>query len=591
MGASCNPDMASLALLFRLIVRPALREPARSLLVIVAVAVGSAVVLAIDLAGNAAAGSFHSSMETMVGDNDLEVTAAGGVPDTLVGTLDQLPFPLRISPRIEDHATVVATGEAVPLIGADLMAFANGRRQRPIDVARDTQGFEYINDPDAIWVTHSLAGRIGEKIALLINDRTNDYTVRGFIPESSQVSGDAIVMDIAAAQSATGKSGRLDRILLKIPNQAGPGQSNIDVWEGRLQAALPTGVSLNPQGSQTDANRKMLAAFRWNLRILSYIALLVGAFLIYNAISVGVVRRRADIGTMRALGASRSSVLVAFLAEAALFGAVGSAIAIPLGRLLAGGAVHLLAATVDALYISSRPGSLDLSATSVTMALVVGIGVALVSALAPAREASMVPPTEAMARGRREFDIRVERKRDAGIALVLAVAAVAAGRAPAVEGKPLFGYLAAILLIGASSLAIPALVHWFTAHASAGLNRVMGVEALLAARSLGGSLRRTSVLVGALATAIAMMTSVGIMVGSFRQTVLTWLDSQLPADFYLAPAGAKGGDLHPTIAPEVADRIAATPGVESVSRLRAYEIQYQGLPTTLAGASRDRSAL
>ncbi len=97
-------------------------------------------------------------------------------------------------------------------------------------------------------------------------------------------------------------------------------------------------------------------------------------------------------------------------------------------------------------------------------------------------------------------------------------------------------------------------------------------------------------LVAALATAIAMMTSVGIMVGSFRQTVLTWLDSELPADLYLAPAGAMGGDLHPTIASEVADRIAATPGVDSVSRIRAYEIQYEGLPASLAGASQGRSA-
>src|ERR1700758_5618555 len=148
-----------------------------------------------------------------------------------------------------------------------------------------------------------------------------------------------------------------------------------------------------------------------------------------------------------------------------------------------------------------------------------------------------------------------------------------------------------MLLIGASVFAIPAFVDRLSTLSSNLLGRCFGVEALLASRSLAGSLRRTSVLVGALATAIAMMTSVGIMVGSFRQTVLTWLDSQLPADFYLAPAGARGGDLHPTIAPEVAGRIAATPGVESGSRLRAYEIQYQGLPTTLAGASRDQSAL
>jgi len=571
--------MAALTLFFRLIVRPALREPARSLLVIAAVAVGAAVALAIDLAGNAAAGSFRSSMEAMTGDNNLEVTAAGGIPEALVGALARLPFPLRISPRIEDHATVVAGGEAVPLIGLDLIALANYRQQKEIDVAGDAHALEHFNDPDAIWITRSLGRHTGEKIELLINDQRRQYTVRGFIPDSSQVSGDAVVMDIAAAQRATGRTGRVDRILLKAPDQPG-----IDSWAGRLRDALPAGVALNPQGSQTAANRRMLAAFRWNLRILSYIALLVGAFLIYNAISVGVVRRRGDIGTLRALGASRREVLAAFLAEAALFGAMGAAIAIPLGRLLASGAVRLLAATVDALYISSRPGSLDLSASSVVLALVVGVGVAIVSALAPAREASLVPPTEAMARGRREFDLRVERKRDALIAIVLAAAGAASARVPAVEGKPLFGYLAAILLIGASSLAIPSLVYWCMANASGALNRMAGVEALLAARSLGGSLRRTSVLVGALSTAIAMMTSVGIMVGSFRQTIIKWMDNELPADLYLRPAGDPAADRHPTIAPDLAERIAHVPGVENVGRFRAYEIEYQGLPVTLAGA-------
>ena len=154
----------------------------------------------------------------------------------------------------------------------------------------------------------------------------------------------------------------------------------------------------------------------------------------------------------------------------------------------------------------------------------------------------------------------------------------------------MLGYLSALLFVASAALLAPLVVYRATLAGSIELRRLLGVEALLASRSLGGSLRRTSVLVAALATAIAMMTSVGIMVGSFRQTVLTWLDSELPADLYLAPAGAMGGDLHPTIAPEVADRIAATPGVESVSRLRAYEIQYQGLPASLAGASQGRNA-
>jgi putative ABC transport system permease protein len=575
--------MGRIALLYRLILRPLFRQPGRALVILFAVALGDAAVVAIDLAGDAAAGSFHSSMETLAGKDDFEVTAAGGLPEAIVGQIARLPYALGVSPRIEDHAMVVANGETVPLIGVDVVAEANNAGTIIKD-ATAAQGIEHINDPDAVWVTSGLGKAIGDRIQLLINDHAREYVVRGLIPDSAQMGTDAILMDIGAAQLATGKSGRVDRILIKAPDSG-----NFETWQSKLQQALPKGV-LNAQGAETAANRRMLAAFRWNLRMLSGIALLVGAFLIYNAVSVSVVRRRADIGTMRALGAGRGAVMGAFLLEAALFGTVGSLAALPLGRMLAAGAVGMLSTTVNALYVSSRPGAMTISAGSVVLALVAGIGVAVGSALAPAREASRVPPTEAMARGRREFEVRVERKRDAAIALVLAVLGTLAALGPPIGGKPLLGYLSALLFVASTALLAPLVVYRATSAGSIWLRRLLGVEALLASRSLGGSLRRTAVLVAALATAIAMMTSVGIMVGSFRQTVLTWLDSELPADLYLAPSGAMGGDLHPTIAPEVADRIAATPGVESVSRLRAYEIQYQGLPASLAGASQGRQA-
>jgi putative ABC transport system permease protein len=575
--------MGRIALLYRLILRPLFYRPGRALVILFAVALGDAAVVAIDLAGDAAAGSFHSSMETLAGKDDFEVTAAGGLPETIVAQIAKLPYALRISPRIEDHA-MVATGETVPLIGVDVVAEANNAGTIIKD-ATAAQGIGHINDPDAVWVTRGLGKAIGDSIQLLINDHAREYMVRGLIPDSAQMGTDAILMDIGAAQLATGKSGRVDRILIRAPSSG-----NFEMWQSKLQQALPAGVLLNAQGAETAANRRMLAAFRWNLKMLSGIALLVGAFLIYNAVSVSVVRRRADIGTMRALGASRGAVMGAFLLEAALFGTAGSLAALPLGRVLAAGAVGMLSTTVNALYVSSRPGAMTISGGSVVLALVAGIGVALASAFAPAREAGMVPPTEAMARGRREYEVRVERKRDAVIALLLALLGALAALAPPIGGKPLLGYLAALLFVASTALLAPLVVYRATSTGSSAIRHALGVEALLASRSLGGSLRRTSVLVAALATAIAMMTSVGIMVGSFRQTVLTWLDSELPADLYLAPAGAMGGDLHPTIAPELADRIATIPGVESVSRLRAYEIQYQGLPASLAGASHGPNA-
>jgi len=111
--------------------------------------------------------------------------------------------------------------------------------------------------------------------------------------------------------------------------------------------------------------------------------------------------------------ASRRTVLSAFLAEATLFGAAGAAIAIPLGRMLAAGAVRLLGATVNGLYISSRPGSLELSASRVLLALLVGVGIAIVSAFAPAREASMVSYPSDGNHGARPARIRSTRRTQA----------------------------------------------------------------------------------------------------------------------------------------------------------------------------------
>ena len=99
-----------LLLFYRLMVRPLFREPVRTALTIFAVALGVAVVIAIELAGDAAAGSFRSSVETLAGDSEIEVTATGGVPDDIVGKLSTLPYAMRVRPRIEDYAVLPDSG-------------------------------------------------------------------------------------------------------------------------------------------------------------------------------------------------------------------------------------------------------------------------------------------------------------------------------------------------------------------------------------------------------------------------------------------------------------------------------------------------
>ncbi len=567
--------MPRLLLFYRLLVRPLFREPVRSALTLLAIALGVAVMLAIDLAGTAAAGSFHSSLETLTGNADLEVTASGGVPERLVGTLATLPYALRAEPRIEDYVVIPETKQTVPLIGLDFVAEASQHPGAAFSTAQSQDALKYLGARDSVWVGASFGRKSGERIALLINDQVAIFTVRGVFPES-RGNAPTMVMDIAAAQRALNRFGRVDRVLIKAPASA-----SLEEWQRRLAQALPAGVLVRPAGAGTNENRRMLAAFRWNLRLLSYIALVVGAFLIYNTISVSVVRRRTEIGIIRALGASRGLVLAAFVGEAACFGLLGALIGLPVGRVMAGGAVKLMGATVEALYVSSRPGSIALTPFSVFLAMLMGIGVAVASAYSPAREASFVSPVEAMAHGRREYVMLVHKKRDFWIALLLGLAAAVASRAPAIAGKPLLGYLASLLLIVASAFAMPGVVAAVTFVSSHALGKLLGVEALLASHSLSSSLRRTSVLVGALSTAIAMMTAVGIMVGSFRETVLLWMGDQLPADLYLRPAGNPAADRHPTISLELTEKIAHLPGVAAIDLLREYEISYEGMPARL----------
>src|SRR5262245_41909977 len=105
-----------LNIFWRLMIRPLKRERMRMALTILAVSLGVAVVLAIDLAGNAATGSFRSSLEALSGRHDFEVTAIGGIPEQLVGKLSSLPYDWQIIPRIESFAVIADSKRALPLI-------------------------------------------------------------------------------------------------------------------------------------------------------------------------------------------------------------------------------------------------------------------------------------------------------------------------------------------------------------------------------------------------------------------------------------------------------------------------------------------
>src|SRR5579859_6725420 len=466
--------MRRLQLFRTLILRPLRRDLLRTALTILAVALGVGVVIAIDLAGDAATGSFRSSLETLVGKTDLEIVANGGVDERWMATLSSLPANARFEPVIETRGVIAEVG-AVTVYGVDFVARTAGREAgRPLP-----------QNPDADAVISSgLAKRAGLReggtITVTLNDEARTFRVAG-IAEAKDA--EFVLLDIATAQQALNEYGKLERIDVFVSPR-----EDFNRVEREIRAVLPAGYRVEKPGTRSEENQRMLRAFRWNLRVLSYISLVVGAFLIYNTIAVSVVRRRPEIGILRALGATQRLVLGGFLAEAAFFGTAGGLLGLGLGRLLALVAVRLIGNTVQALYVSSEPAAVALTWEAVGAGFVIGLGMSLLAALAPAWEASRVAPVEAMARGRREFVARLNWKRNLLGGCSLLMLAAGAALLPPVGHRPVFGYASAVLLVGGTTLLIPVIVGAFARIAAPAAGRWFGIESLLALRSLRGAL-------------------------------------------------------------------------------------------------------
>ena len=540
--------MKLFALTRQFILRPLWRDKRRSALMILAVALGVAVVIAVDLAGDAATGSFQSSVTSLVGSVDYEVTANGGVDETVFAKLTALPVNAEFHPVIERFMPIGRRG-SVTVFGVDSVV-----------------------DPTGAVVSSDAAERFGWKegsvFRLRGQGRAVPFRILKVIPDQST---GWVAIDIAADQQLLDEYGKVDRIDINVDQ----GEDAASV-EKATQTSVPFSYDVTSAGARAEENQRMLRAFRTNLDILSYISLLVGAFLIYNTIAVSVLRRRVEIGILRALGVSSQGVLAIFLGEAAMLGIVGSLAGIGLGRFMASGMVGMISDTVNSIFVTSAPGKIITSWTSVALAVATGTAVTVISGLIPAREAARVAPADAMRREAREHEAHVHVRRDLVGAGIAAIIALVLSQFGPIGGQPILGYVATLFAVVTTALFAPAFVRFAIRHAHGVLRKIPGAAGLIAGKSLAASLARTSIIVTALATAVSMTISVGIMVASFRETVQVWLQNRLRADIYLNGAGPGTAGLGPPIASEVPEIVGRTPGVADMDTLHAFPFRYEG---------------
>jgi putative ABC transport system permease protein len=348
----------------------------------------------------------------------------------------------------------------------------------------------------------------------------------------------------------------------------------------KLERFLPADVTVEPPQKRLGRITEMIKAYRLNLLALSLIALFVGIFLIYNAVAFAVQKRRYEIAMLRVLGTQRWQVLGLFLGEALLVGLLGALIGVGLGLVMAKIALRAMAETISELYLLVRAETLSLSPLVIFLGAGAALGVALLGGLFPSLEASRTLPREALYRSALERRLQMNLGRISLVgAVVLAVGYLFSQMQP-VNGLPLFGFVAAFLILAGFSFLTPASVLLVNRALAPGLAGIFKIEGKMASRYLGRSLNRSAVAIASLMTALAMLISISIMILSFRETVKVWTEQIISADLFVSPAGRLTGQRG-SLPPELVESLPKLPGLIAMERLTEIPMRIDNVPILL----------
>lgn len=559
----------------------------RSVVTVIAVTLGVALVLAIDLANATAVASFSTSANLMANHVNLQVFGVGGgFDERSLLRLQGVAGVVAVYPVVEGEIVVgdrpgdPESGEILRVVGIDIT--------RPLPQAAPSGPALDLNrfiNADGVIVSARVATQYqapaGRVLRAYAGVRRVGLHVSAVLPaKTAGIDSSVVFVDIATAQDIFLKAGRLDRIDLI----ADPGR--LSEVERSVRRALPSGVRVISPSIRTGEIDRLLRSFRLNLEALSYVALLVGMYLIYNTLAISVVQRKPEISTLRSLGAKRSEIFAAFLCEGALYGIVGSLVGLLAGVLLAKGAVDAVSHTVSTLYVGSHADAVVFTPLALIKALAVGIGSSLVSAAAPALEAASVAPAIGMRSGGYEHRRSGSQTILALTGAVLLAAAWVASRAPALDGTPVFGYFSGVLLIAGASLCVPAVLgSALGALQSLGGRRMPSLT--LALQAMRAASRRYAVAIASLAVAVAMMTSIAILITSFRATIVDWTEHTLRADLFIKPPGAVDASFSGRFQPDFVRRVAGVRGVAAVDTFRGFPIPFRGSITYLGATDFD----
>jgi putative ABC transport system permease protein len=570
--------------LFRYVgIRHLQMKPIRTLLTTLGVSLGVALFIAIEIINQSTLSSFKENVEAVAGKAKLTISAGdAGFAEEKLDIIKKVPGVRSAVPMIESRAYFTdseGNNDTLMVLGVDLLQEQSVRTYKTSDEQIIDDPLVFLNQPDSLIVTHGFADahhfHQDSTFNLSTAHGTQKFTVRGLLsPEGpAKAFGGAIaIMDIDGARVTFGKEGKLDRVDI-VPQEG----KDVEEVARKIRDALGPGFRVERPESQSEEMERMVRSYQVMMTFFSTLALLVGLFLISNSISISVAERRKEIGTLRAMGATRAGILFLFLSEAVAMGAIGALAGAGIGRLLASALVKIVAGGLSSQFLTKiEITHLQFGAHTVYRAVAIGAGAALIAAGWPAFRAASIQPLEAMKRQ----DVG-ENASKAGLSRWFPLFGLISIAFVSISGilrwSHAFPQLETInqgLLIIGPALLGPAVVILFIRLFRPLAIPLGGTITRLAQDNLIRNPKRTGSNVMSLMIGLILVILVSAVNTSFKQTILLWLDRVLKQDLIVSSSGAiisyQTQPLHESIGRELGE----IPGVKKGIHRSTYGLRF-----------------
>lgn len=513
-------------------------HPWQTFLSSLGIMLGVAVILSIDIANESSSKAFDISMESVTGRSTHRLSNKQG--DIALDTYIKLGAEAGIkisAPVIEENVKVLnGAGFTATFLGLD--PFSDGEFRNFVSADFEGENAELaqlLSSSNKVLIPESFARvamiNAGDTITLKWGEGVIRVICTGIIKSNEDFSGDRIeqfiISDIETARKLFNKGNFVSYIdLILTP-------AEVDRIEKTISTDATLQLSKTEKSNETA--KSMTEAFRLNLNAMSLLALIVGLFLIYNAMTFSVVQRRRLLALLRAAGVTRKDIFIQVMAESifiASLGTIGGIVGgIFLGKIMLG----YVTQSLNDLYFVTTVKTVSLSPLIIIKAGIAGVGGTIIAAMFPAYEAALTSPGISLKRSSVETKIKTKILLFSIISLTLLIAAVFI---LSLDGSGILtGYFGIFLLILAFALQTPAVITAFVKIIEPLAKKVLGNTGKIGVRSITANMSRTSVAIAALAISVSATIGVSTMISSFRGTVIDWLEQTLVADIFVSSQG------------------------------------------------------